>query len=81
MKKENFNRIKFNNKAIDKIKGEDLDYSYTNKAGEKKFRKRLYFPFEVPKKSSLKGLNSIALLQLASASFNLPSPFNALPKL
>ena len=43
MKKENLNQIKFDNKAIDKIKVEDLDFSYTNKAGENKFRKRLYF--------------------------------------
>ena len=43
MKKENLNQIKFDNKATNKIKVEDLDFSYTNKAGENKFRKRLYF--------------------------------------
>ena len=42
MKKENLSQIKFDNKAIDKIKVEDLDFSYINKAGENKFRRKIY---------------------------------------
>jgi len=56
MKKENLSQIKFDNKAIDKIKVEDLDFSYINKVGETKFKDRLYLPFQVAPKSLLKGL-------------------------
>jgi hypothetical protein len=69
MKKENLNQIKFDNKAIDKVKVEDLDFSYTNKAGEFKFKRRIAIPFEVPKKSILKGLKLVVQKDTGSKIF------------
>ena len=48
-------RIKFTDHSIDKIKFDDLEFSYI-KDGKNKYRDRLWLPFEVGKKSSLKGL-------------------------
>ena len=42
-------------KVGDKIKFDDLEFSYI-KDGKNKYRDRLWLPFEVGKKSSLKGL-------------------------
>ena len=56
MKVKTRNRIKFDDKTIEKIKVEDLDFSYINKAEETKFSKMITLPFDVPKKSLLKGL-------------------------
>ena len=48
-------RLKFSDNSIDKIKFDDLEFSYI-KDGITKYRDRLWLPFEVGKKSSLKGL-------------------------
>jgi len=56
MKVEDLNQIKFDNKTIDKIKVEDLDFTLVDKSGQVKFRRRIILPFKVPKKSILKGL-------------------------
>ena len=56
MKDKTRTKIKFDNNAIDKIKVEDLDFSYIDKNGNIKFKRRLLLPFDVPKKSILKGL-------------------------
>ena len=48
-------RIKFTDHSIDKIKFDDLEFSYI-KDGHTKGRDRLWNSFEVGKKSSLKGL-------------------------
>ena len=48
-------RIKFTDHSIDKIKFDDLEFSYI-KDGQTKGRDRLWISFEVGKKSSLKGL-------------------------
>ena len=69
MNKENLSQIKFDNKAIDKIKVEDLDFSYINKAGENKFRRKIYIPFDVPTKSSLKGLKLVVQKDTGSKLF------------
>ena len=69
MKKENLSQIKFDNKAIDKINVEDLDFSYINKAGESKFRRKIYIPFDVPTKSSLKGLKLVIQKDTGSKLF------------
>ena len=49
-------KLQFKDNAIAKIKVDELDFSYVNKAGETKFRKHQLIPFEVAKKSILKGL-------------------------
>jgi hypothetical protein len=56
MKAKTSNKIEFNNKTIEKIKVDELDFSYINKAGDNKFKRLLVIPFNVPKKSILKGL-------------------------
>ena len=56
MKVKNLNQIKFDNKTIDKIKVEDLDFTFVDKSGQVKFRRRIILPFNIPKKSILKGL-------------------------
>ena len=56
MKKENLRHIKFDNKSIESIKTKDLDWTYINKAGETKGRRKILIPFLVPKRSILKGL-------------------------
>ena len=48
-------RIKFTDHSIDKIKFDDLEFSFI-KDGQTKGRDRLWISFEVGKKSSLKGL-------------------------
>ena len=47
--------IKFTDNSIDKIKFDELVFSY-EKNGKMIFRDRVWLPFEVGKKSSLKGL-------------------------
>ena len=79
MKAKNLNRIKFDNKTIDKIKVEDLDFSYINKTGETKFRDRCRFTFEVPKKSILKGLKLWIRSGTGSKYFYLQFWFNSKP--
>ena len=49
-------KLKLDNKAISKIKVDELDFSYVNKEGQIKFKDRLHVPFLVPPKSILKGL-------------------------
>ena len=49
-------KLKLTDTAIDKIKFDDLEFSYTNKEGKIIHRDRIYIPFDVPKKSYLKGL-------------------------
>ena len=46
-------RLEFKDTAIDKIKGQDLEFS---SQGKTKLKDRIYIPFNVTKKSSLKGL-------------------------
>ena len=50
------NKIKLDNKVIEKIKIEDLDFSYINKSGETKFKRMLMLPFDAPKRSLYKAL-------------------------
>ena len=49
-------RLEFRDISIEKIKVIDLEFSYTNKDGIIKHKDRLWLPFNVAKKSSLKGL-------------------------
>ena len=49
-------KIKFDNKVIEKIKIDETEFSYINKEGKNKFTRRKLLPFDVPKKSILKGL-------------------------
>ena len=46
----------FRDSAIEKVKIAGLEFSYTNKEGIIKHKDRIYIPFNVAKKSSLKGL-------------------------
>lgn len=71
------NKIKLDNKVIDKIKVEDLDFSYTNKAGEIKFKRILLLPFDVPKKSLYKGLVLSVQKDTGSKHFWLRFWFNS----
>ena len=77
MKADTGNKIKFDNSAIDKIKVDDLDFSYINKAGNNKFKKLLKLPFEVPKKSILKGLKLVVHRVTGSKYFWLQFWFNS----
>ena len=56
MKANTTNKIKFDNKTIEKIKVDDYEFSYVDKKGNSKFRRMIPIPFDVPKKSILKGL-------------------------
>ena len=67
MRKQTRNKLKLDNKAIDKIKVEDLDFSYINKAGETKFKKIIQIPFDVPHKSIMQGL----LLSIQKMDLNI----------
>ena len=71
------NQIKLDNKVIDKIKVEDLDFSYTNKAGEIKFKRMLLLPFDVSKKSLYKGLVQSVQKDTGSKHFWLRFWFNS----
>ena len=71
------NKIKLDNKVIDKIKVEDLDFSYTNKAGEIKFKRMLLLPFDVSKKSLYKGLVQSVQKDTGSKHFWLRFWFNS----
>ena len=76
MKVRTRSKIKFDNKAIDKINIDDLDFSFVNKAGEVKFRRQLVFPFDVPNKSILKGLKLCIQKSTGSKLFWLQFWFN-----
>ena len=52
-------KLEFKDSAIEKIKIPDLEFSYV-KNGINKYRDRIYIPFNVAKKSSLKGLKLCA---------------------
>ena len=69
--------IKLDNKAIDKIKVENLNFSYVNKAGENKFKRLIKIPFIVPKKSTLKGLKLCIHKDTGSKYFWLSFWFNS----
>ena len=56
MKAKTITKLKFDNKAIDKIIPDELDFSYVDKKGNSEFRRKILIPFDVPKKSILKGL-------------------------
>ena len=56
MRKKTRNKLKLDNKAIDKIKLDDLEFSYINKAGDIKHKKIVLLPFDVPHKSLFQGL-------------------------
>ena len=43
-------KIEFKDTAIAKIKVDELEFSYTNKASQIKHKDRLYIPFNVPKR-------------------------------
>ena len=49
-------KIEFKDTAIAKIKVDELEFSYTDKASQIRHKDRLYIPFNVPKRSTLKGL-------------------------
>ena len=49
-------KLEFKDSAIEKVKIAALEFSYTNKEGIIKHKDRIYIPFNVAKKSSLKGL-------------------------
>jgi len=70
-------KLKFDNKAIEKIKVEDLEFSYVNKDGQTKHKERLYLPFDVPKKSILKGLKLSVLKNTNHKFFVLQFWFNS----
>ena len=69
--------LKFDNKAIDKIKVEDLEFSFITKDGQVKYKDRLSIPFDVPKKSILKGLKLLVLRNTGSKFFVLQFWFNS----
>ena len=77
MKAQTGIKLKFDNKSIDKIKIEDLDFSYINKAGETKFKRLIKLPFDVPKKSILKGLKLCVDRISKSKIFRLQFWFNS----
>ena len=68
-------RLEFRDKAIDKIKYSDLEFSYI-KDGIIKYRKVIYIPFVVGKKSSLKGLKLCIYKNSQSKYFDLQFWFN-----
>ena len=78
MRKQTRNKLKLDNKAIDKIKVEDLDFSYINKAGETKFKKIIQIPFDVPHKSIMQGL-LLSIQKNGSKHFWLRFWFNSKP--
>jgi len=77
MKAKTGTKIKFDNKVIDKIKVDELDFSYVNKAGETKFTRLLKLPFDVPKKSILKGIKLCIYKDSGSKIFRLQFWFNS----
>ena len=56
MKVKTISKIKFDDRAIDKIVVDDLDFSFVDKNGNNKFRRQIIIPFDVQKRSILKGL-------------------------
>ena len=68
-------RIEFRDSSIEKVKYGDLEFSYI-KDGITKHRKALYIPFNVAKKSSLKGLKLCVFKGSRSKYFSLQFWFN-----
>ena len=50
MKKRNLRHIKFDNKSIEAVKTNELEWTYINKDGETKGRRKILIPFDVPKR-------------------------------
>ena len=48
MKAKTRSKLKFDNKAIDKIIPDELDFSYVDKNGTNKFSRQMLIPFDVP---------------------------------
>jgi len=76
MKDTNLRHIKFDNKTISKIKVDDLEFTYIDKDGKSKGRRKILTPFLVPKKSSLKGLKLCIHRDTGSKYFWLSFWFN-----
>ena len=72
-------RLELNDRAIEKIKIADFDFTYidVNKA---KTRDRIHIPFKVAKKSILKGLNLILHKNTSRKNFCLKYWFNGRSK-
>ena len=69
MKVKTISKIKFDDRAIDKIVVDDLDFSFVDKNGNNKFRRQIIIPFDVPKRSFLKGLKLCILRDTGSKLF------------
>ena len=72
---------KFRDTSIEAIKFDDLEFSYLNKEGVTKYRYRLWLPFDVAKKSSLKGLKLCIYKSSKNKYFTLQYWFKKKPKL
>ena len=77
MKKGNLRHIKFDNKSIEAVKTNELEWTYINKAGETKGRRKILIPFDVPKRSILKGLKLCIHRDTGSKYFWLSFWFNS----
>ena len=76
MKAKTRSKLKFDNKAIDKIIPDELDFSYVDKNGTNKFSRQMLIPFDVPKRSILKGLKLCIQRRTGSKLFWLQFWFN-----
>ena len=56
MRKKTRDKIKFDNRTIEAIKVNDLEFTYVAKDGSVKAKRKILLPFQVPKKSITKGL-------------------------
>ena len=71
----------FRDSSIEAIKIPNLEFSYINKEGVTKYRRRLWIPFDVAKKSALKGLALCIHKSTKNKYFTLHYWFNKKSKL
>ena len=74
------NPIEFRDLSIEKIKIPDLEFSYQDKEHKIRHRDRIFIPFNVAKKSSLKGLKLCVHKSTGNKYFVLQNWFKKKPK-
>ena len=72
-------RLELNDRAIEKIKIADFDFTYID-GNKAKTRDRIHIPFKIAKKSILKGLNLILPKNSSRKNFCLKYWFNGRSK-
>ena len=64
-------KLVLNDKTIERLKIQDLEFSYQDKQGIIKHKDRIYIPFNVAKKSLLKGLTICIHRSTGNKTFNI----------